>query len=309
MTPAYYQSVQGDLYDEFVRDYGQEVVRLHLIMQAREYLKRAHQKGQRASDLGKVRVILARLLEWEEAGEDEERYEPMPMDPLTPAEADTLYAALEHRPMKLDEMATILSASGYLVREGRLSEEDWQAIGKKEGYTQAPKMDEAAWRNIGEHYGYFWHMPEEVWQRIGRKKGWIFLNPPSILGDVHVPKRKLDYCACGHHVSAHAMRESLIEGLAPCKLCTCHSYDAGGAENNSIWQEDAQGFTVTPTGPTVLEHCLAADQARQGVAVRSEVVELLSRAHIPYNGLWTDHAAEVDRLFHERWPWEPKEVG
>jgi hypothetical protein len=175
----------------------------------------------------------------------------------------------------LDEMAAILSANSWFLREGRLSEEEWQVIGKKEGYTQTLDMNERVWRNIGEYYGY-----------LPTSRGFAEPHPGETNGTI-----------------------SSLQGPP-------------------VWQEDAQGFTVpapqqdvvykykpgwpfaitdaTPSdhqaGPTVLQHCFAADQDREGIAVRSEIVELLTRAHIPFNGLWSDHAAEVDRVFHERWP-------
>lgn len=40
----------------------------------------------------------------------------------------------QQAPLPLDEMATILSASGWLVRETTLDEATWQTIGRKEGY-------------------------------------------------------------------------------------------------------------------------------------------------------------------------------
>jgi hypothetical protein len=72
-------------------------------------------------------VILARLLEWEQD------------EVAVPAPNGT-----HPSPMALDEMATILSASGYLVREGQLEEAAWQRIGQQAGYVQEPAVEKEA---------------------------------------------------------------------------------------------------------------------------------------------------------------------
>jgi hypothetical protein len=158
--------------------------------------------------------------------------------------------------MTLDEMATILSASGYLVREGRLSEEEWRNIGYTEGYLR----------------GFAAPSPSEQNGAIGSLQSLAPLPVPAI-GE-----------ALNHVLSGIQVGEEVEHTL-----------------QSPAWEEDAHGFTL-PLNPTVLQHCLAADEARQGVAVPAEVTELLERARIPMHGLWTDHAIEVARLWPERWP-------
>ena len=66
MTPEYYQTGRGDLYEEFREHYGYMFASVHLLMEAQQYLFRCRSKGQYLSDLKKVKTIMERLIAWEE---------------------------------------------------------------------------------------------------------------------------------------------------------------------------------------------------------------------------------------------------
>lgn len=61
-TPHHYQLNNGqDLYDLFLEHYNRDIVLAHLELICIEYLLRCRKKGQYASDLRKVQVIMNRI--------------------------------------------------------------------------------------------------------------------------------------------------------------------------------------------------------------------------------------------------------
>lgn len=64
MTPDYYRTPQGDLYELFLAHYGLDIASAHLEMAAIEYLWRLRHKGDYNGDLAKATGILHRLQSW-----------------------------------------------------------------------------------------------------------------------------------------------------------------------------------------------------------------------------------------------------
>ena len=62
MTPDYYCTPHGDLYDLWLTHFGEQAIKHHLLMSALEYLWRAPFKGSYLADLQKVSHIVDQLL-------------------------------------------------------------------------------------------------------------------------------------------------------------------------------------------------------------------------------------------------------
>lgn len=145
-VPGYYLLPEGlgrceDLTDLFVLRYGARLVAYHLLMEQEQYVWRSVHKGTFLTDQRKIGTLAARLRALLAVYPDLLAETPMPTS--TPA-------------MALDEMATILSASGHLVREQGLSDADLHRIATQHGYRLVLDEGETRPQTIADRAASIW---------------------------------------------------------------------------------------------------------------------------------------------------------
>lgn len=301
-TPDYYTTPFGDLYDLWRVRYGKDATMAHMEMCILEYVWRASAKGQYVSDMQKVLTIAERLMYWSEGGGQ-------------PQHAPTV-------PLSLDDMATHLSAAGYLVRGPDENLEPLLGIlACTYGYGLIPPNGPAphdAWppadhpvepplpaedlaaRLTKVTARLNGHQTDEDTLLTRAVKAWQHRHGQEIgksAGAGATLKADLQSALQAAHFYNHAMQVDRY-------LYTDHSMALDEAGLGAWFAlEDAAPPAPTPCPEeTVLEHCLAADIARQGVAVESEIRALLAKHAIEPHLAYVAMARVLAQCEPERWP-------
>lgn len=234
---------------------------------------------------------------------------------LSPEEAEAVDSYFRRRlgkTMSLDDMATALSVSGYLV------------------CAPHDAMPEPLWRRIGEREGYLTSMSHVEMAELLKIAGYGIMPPPQGAEAPEVIDDDAQACAqypplartpepwprVEDRAGLIQDRVHVEEASRPAETVRYQPEDAdmpttepqmpqishnGTGEGIDTPGQQEEAFSAAPAPPTVLQHCMASE-ARQGkTVVRQEILEELLRHLIPPAGLWSEWQRDVEQRLPGRW--------